>query len=242
MESIDIQNARWEVIMSKYVITFSKTGDIKFTSHLDINRMFRRIFRKVNVDIAYSQGFNPHPKMNFAQPLSLGYEALNEMLEITTKTDYEPERLKELITNQMPDGMKVLNCQRISDSVSSLAALAVEATYELEFPVTESIDFHKLIEEYLLQDEIIIEKLNKKKRKITINIREKIRDLYLKNKRNDKVTIVAKLDCGSASNVSPEYVISTLIQFGNLNIKREEVDVTRMEIKLVEKVCNSIQK
>ena len=61
--------------MYKYTIVFSKTGLVKYISHLDMLRLFKRAFRRAGIELAYSQGFNPHPKMGFAQPLSLGYEA-----------------------------------------------------------------------------------------------------------------------------------------------------------------------
>ena len=66
--------------MSKYVLTFSKSGLIRFTSHLDMLRLFKRGFRRAGIELKYSQGFNPHPRMGFAQPLSLGYLAEAELL------------------------------------------------------------------------------------------------------------------------------------------------------------------
>ena len=58
--------------MSRYVIKFSKEGNIRYISHLDLLRLFKRSFKRVGIKLQYSQGFNPHPKMSFAQPLSLG--------------------------------------------------------------------------------------------------------------------------------------------------------------------------
>ena len=55
--------------MFKYVLTFSKTGIICYTSHLDIMRMFNRVIKRAGIRLSYSQGFNPHPKMGFAQPI-----------------------------------------------------------------------------------------------------------------------------------------------------------------------------
>ncbi len=55
----------------KYIIEFSKTGTICYTSHLDIMKVFKRAFNRAGIRLAYSQGFNPHPKMGLAQPLSL---------------------------------------------------------------------------------------------------------------------------------------------------------------------------
>ena len=216
--------------MSKYIITFSKNGNIKYTSHLDINRMFRRILRKIGIQLEYSQGFNPHPKMNFAQPLSLGYEANNEMLEITTKENYKPWFIESELSSQMPMGIKIVGCQYADDSVSSLAALANQADFIIRFQYDGEKDLNKCLQDYLGQKEILIEKLNKKKKPVTINIREKIQSIGLVRHANGLVEMKMKLDCGSASNLSPEYVISTFFDFADVDVKRENVDVTREKI------------
>ena len=54
--------------MSKYILTFEKSGYIRYTSHLDMVRLFQRAIRRSGIILAYSQGFNPHPKMSFSVP------------------------------------------------------------------------------------------------------------------------------------------------------------------------------
>ncbi|MFR0902151.1 MAG: TIGR03936 family radical SAM-associated protein [Anaerovoracaceae bacterium] len=67
---------------NRYVLKFTKNGYAKYTSHLDMLRFFKRAFRKSGISLRYSQGFNPHPKMSFAQPLSLGYSSSFELLNL----------------------------------------------------------------------------------------------------------------------------------------------------------------
>ena len=81
--------------MYKYAVGFSKTGTICYTSHLDIMRLFNCVIKRAGIKLAYSHGFNPHPKMVFAQPLSLGYTGLNEYIEIETTEDHEPGYIAE---------------------------------------------------------------------------------------------------------------------------------------------------
>lgn len=68
-------------------ITFSKTGDIRFISHLDLMSLFERALRRARVPLWYSEGFNPHPKLNFALPLSVGTESLCEMCDVSVEGD-----------------------------------------------------------------------------------------------------------------------------------------------------------
>ncbi|MBQ9964192.1 MAG: DUF2344 domain-containing protein, partial [Clostridia bacterium] len=55
-------------------ITFSKTGSARYISHLDLNRTMTRAVRRAGLPIWYTEGFNRHPYLTFAAPLSLGYE------------------------------------------------------------------------------------------------------------------------------------------------------------------------
>ena len=82
--------------MSKYIIEFSKTGTICYTSHLDLMRIFKRVFKRTGIALAYSQGFNPHPKMGFAQPLSLGYWGMEEYIEFETAEEWQPDQLLQI--------------------------------------------------------------------------------------------------------------------------------------------------
>ena len=85
--------------MSEYIIEFSKTGTICFTSHLDMMRIFKRVFKRTGVALAYSQGYNPHPKMGFAQPLSLGYWGMKEYFECETAGEWENDQLLQRLAS-----------------------------------------------------------------------------------------------------------------------------------------------
>jgi len=63
-------------------ITFAKGETLKYISHLDLARAWERALRRAGVPLAYSQGFNPRPKMAFAAALPVGYTATAEMVDI----------------------------------------------------------------------------------------------------------------------------------------------------------------
>ena len=67
--------------MTRYIMQFSKTGTSCYISHLDLVRVFHRAFKRAGIKLEYSKGFNPHPKMVFAQLLSLGFTCLREFFE-----------------------------------------------------------------------------------------------------------------------------------------------------------------
>ena len=74
-------------------ILFSKMGRAKYVSHLDLVRTMTRAVRRADIPLWYTEGFNRHPYLTFAAPLSLGYEGLRESMDI---------RLEEEMDSQSP--------------------------------------------------------------------------------------------------------------------------------------------
>ncbi|SCJ80223.1 Uncharacterized protein conserved in bacteria [uncultured Eubacterium sp.] len=222
--------------MNRYIIRFSKEGYIKYTSHLDMLRLFKRAFKKTRILLAYSQGFNPHPKMGFAQPLSLGYTSKCELLEFETTKSFDPLEIKERLSNVMPEGVELLDCRRLDTDVKSLASVVTEAEYEVIFPVpADMVNFQKLVENYLNQEQIIAEKRQKKTRKmVAVDIKGKIREMAIT--AGEKLTLHLKLDSGSNSNLSPEQVITTFLAYTGLDVKRYDVEVERTKINFDSKL------
>lgn len=216
--------------MNKYVIEFSKSGYLKFTSHLDMLRLFKRSFKKTGVSLAYSQGFNPHPKMGFAQPLSLGYTSKGELLEFETREPYDTVDIKRRISGVMPEGIEIKECVEADITVKSLAAAVKSSWYRVVFPVrADSVDFEKILKDYLECKEILAEKRQKRTKKmVTVDIRSKIRQIDLENE--EMLTLNMCLDSGSTSNLSPEQVITSFIRFARLDINRYDVEVERTKI------------
>ena len=124
--------------MSKYVIEFTKTGTICYTSHLDLMRIFKRVFKRTDTPLAYSQGFNPHPKMGFAQPLSLGYWGMEEFFECETADEWEPDQLLQRLAQGMPEGIDLKRCLPAEHLTKTLAAHTVAAEYMIAVPLEEA--------------------------------------------------------------------------------------------------------
>ena len=188
--------------MYKYAVGFSKTGTICYTSHLDIMRLFNRVIKRAGIKLAYSHGFNPHPKMVFAQPLSLGYTGLNEYIEIETTEDHEPGYIAEKLSELMPPGLDIKGCERMAEGRKTLAAMTVAAEYMIEIPLAEPVDMSdgEIAELYMSQDRIITLKKQKKKKKVPveIDIKPMIRQLQV-SQQDGLIVIDTVLDSGSIS-------------------------------------------
>ena len=218
--------------MYKYAVGFSKTGTICYTSHLDIMRLFNRVIKRAGIKLAYSHGFNPHPKMVFAQPLSLGYTGLNEYIEIETTEDHKPGYIAEKLSELMPPGLDIKGCERMAEGRKTLAAMTVAAEYMIEIPLAEPVDMSdgEIAELYMSQDRIItLKKQKKKKVPVEIDIKPMIRQLQV-SQQDGLIVIDTVLDSGSISNLSPELLIKTFTERLGIDTDRSEMDVTRKQI------------
>ena len=216
--------------MNRYVLKFAKEGYSRFTSHLDMLRLFKRAFKRSGISLVYSQGFNPHPKLGFAQPLSLGYTSVCELLEFETEDAYNPDQIKDFLAPIMPEGITILQCSPMAKEIKSLASSAVAAEYRVLFPVKRSDrDYEGILKDYLAQDQIMAEKRQKKTKKmVSADIRPKIRDIQIAE--GNQLTLDMRLDCGSQSNLSPEQDISSFIAFAQIPAERQEIRVERRNI------------
>ncbi|HIU25611.1 MAG TPA: DUF2344 domain-containing protein [Candidatus Copromorpha excrementigallinarum] len=218
--------------MYKYLLEFSKTGTICFISHLDTMRLFKRSFKRAGIDPAYSKGFNPHPKMSFAQPLALGYEGLAEYMEFETEDYRDPGEVKEKINRLMPEGIKILRCLEAAGMTKTLASAVEAAEYLIKIPAENLLgkEGEEMKEAYMGSPEIMAEKVSKKKKRTEyVDIKPMIRDISLYTEEGI-LTAEAVLDCGSRSNLSPELVIKTLDAAFCLKADRSEAEVTRRRI------------
>ena len=218
--------------MAKYILTFSKSGTICYTSHLDMMKMFKRIFKRAKIKQSYSQGFNPHPKMGFAQPLSLGYWGMNELLEFETDEEYDASYIEQTLQPLMPEGIVITSCSSAKPSKKTLAARTEAAEYIIAIPLHEQLgmDSAQITERYMGQERITTTKKQKKKKEaVTIDIKPMIRDISFAVEA-ETLFVTALLDSGSTSNLSPELLISTLTEFLKINTERSDIQVARKKI------------
>lgn len=218
--------------MSQYAIKFSKEGYICYTSHLDLLRLFKRAFKKAGIRLSYSQGFNPHPKMGFAQPLSLGYASVGEYLEFETDDSYQTEELKALVSAQMPEGVRIFSCETLDGQKKSLAARNHAAEYIIGMPVGRELggQAEQLCRDFLAQENIFVQKKQKKSGKMKeVDIREKIQSLHFLAE-GENLLVTGLLDSGSHSNLSPELLITAIADFFHISLDRSEVGVMRTKL------------
>ena len=139
-------------------IFFNKNGDMIYISHLDLLRLFERIFRKSGIKLKHSEGFTPRPKISLASPISLGEEAYNEPMDVEFLDDIQNEELLSKMNLNSPAGLEFL---KIED-VEKKSNIALEFT-NLIYKIASSEEVLDSLEELYQKDEIIEERLKRGK-------------------------------------------------------------------------------
>jgi radical SAM-linked protein len=117
----------------RLALHYCKYGSLKYLSHLDVQRLWQRMFHIAGLEPEQTQGFNPHPKLRFALPLATGYYSQAEVLEIYLVNQLPPQEAAKRLNRFLPRGMEVLNAAVLDSSVPKLTALVTGVGYRLEF-------------------------------------------------------------------------------------------------------------
>lgn len=210
--------------MNRYILRFYKHGNMRFISHLDLQTLFQRAIKRGEVKAAYSNGYNPHELMNIVQPLSLGFEGEEELLELDTLISYEPEDLIKRLNLALPEGIKFFSCEETERKNQSTSCPTKSAEYTAVF--NENVSQNLRLKDFLEQSEITVLKRDKKtKSMVEKDVKAMIIDI-----KTAENSVYLNLACGSNSTVNPLAVLKSLFSFSCLEFNQEECRITRIKL------------
>ena len=115
--------------MDKLRLRFEKTDRAVYISHLDLMHTMQRAFSRAGYELRYSEGFNPHPQISIALPLSVGMASVCELMDFRLKEEAAPEELPARLTAVMPEGIRVTDCYVPENKVALLKYLEIEGSF-----------------------------------------------------------------------------------------------------------------
>ncbi len=206
---------------NNYYLRYERDQRVKYVSHLDFVRMFGRALRRAHLPIAFSEGFNPHPLLTFALPLSVGYTSECEILEIVLTESVPSEEIVERLNAVLPEGVKIISAHVGKSNMKKLD-IALYEVYPQKTPAG--------ILDLLLMNEILIEKKTKSGIKET-DIRPDIKDIKVSLEKIEMI-----LSAGSRANLKPEVVIAAMnkyidgYQSGSCHYHRKQIFDAEMNV------------
>lgn len=165
-----------ELIQRRLRMRFSKTGQIRYLSHLELINLFTRAVQRAGVPILFSQGFHPHPRFSFATATSVGVESYAEYLDLFVGDMGADEALLRL-NRVLPAGMSILESVEVDLKAPSLSPLIEATRYRVILPGYDPELLQQQCVRFLAHDSWILTR-HKKGQSQSIDLRQETRSLH----------------------------------------------------------------
>lgn len=206
-------------------VFFVKEGPSKYMSHLDLMRCMTRTIRRAGVPIWYTEGFNPHPFMTFAMPLSLGTSGMCETMDVRLTEDMPFEEVRSRLNSALCEGIHVT---KVDYQVAKATAIQ-SAVYRITL-TAEGVSGEELcdwMKQYLSQDVITVQKKNKKKQLVDMDVKPHVMAFDVST-AGECAVLSIRLPAGNNVNINPGIVLKGLestkkMAFDKCDIVRERI-------------------
>lgn len=146
--------------MDKLRLRFEKKDRAVYISHLDLMHTMQRAFSRAGYELKYSEGFNPHPQISIALPLSVGASSLCEIMDFKLTHDVDVSEIPGKLSAVMPEGIKVTDCYEAQNKVALLKYLEIEGIFE--YDERDTAKMRDELESFYAAEQIVITKKTKR--------------------------------------------------------------------------------
>lgn len=182
-------------------VWFEKYHEARYISHLDLNRYMPRALRRAKIPAWYTEGYNKHLYINFAVPLSMGFESRNDCFEIKITDDcFSDEKIINDLNLAMPLGIKIVNITQPEIAFKNIRF----ASYKIYTEI--GADHFEEVNEFLALDKIDVLKKTKRGENV-INLKDCLFEVSVE-REDGFIVINATLPAGCVNNINPTLILS----------------------------------
>lgn len=213
----------------KILCKFTKLGYLKFISHLDLVDLFQRTLFQNKVDVKFSEGFNPHPRMSIAYPLPLGIESNSEYMEIYLNSKIDLKDFLIKMNEKLPQGIKIVEAKYDDDESISNKVKSVVYAFKLLntfYDKNKDIDLAKELNKINDMNDVEIERKRKKGKK-RIFVKENAKD-YLNRLDLKDNAIYAYIKMSEQGSLKPALVFDILNNYTDIVMDELDIDLERI--------------
>jgi len=191
-------------------ITFAKGEPIKYISHLDLMRTWERALRRAQVPLAYSEGFNPRPKISIAAPLPVGFTGRGEVMDIVLSRRTSPYSFAKRLKPHLPPGLEILSVEEVYLSLPSLPSQMRYAEYRVVVEREETLaEMEKRVEQVLSAQSL--PRQRERKGKVTeYDLRPLIDNLWIESREGTTCVLEMRLQSDSQATGRPDEVLEAM--------------------------------
>lgn len=230
---------------------YTKKGDLVYLSHLDLVRLFERAFRRTQVPLAFTQGFNPHPMISFAAPLSVGVSSEAEYFDVVLSEPLAVEHFISTLNDTLPEDIQILQAVQMDEKQArALMQEAALMVYSLSFSLKKPVEIEKiaeLVDSFQNQEEIIIQKkgkdgtgknnkrFGKRKKMKEVDILPYIHTFTVKKQLGLLVELRLEIKVFDQATIKPLLIFNKWLEITGLPVEEDSLFIERKEICKLDK-------
>ncbi len=194
--------------MRKMRVKYKKLGRGAYLSHLDTMRTLQRVIGRAEIEVKHSEGFNPHPYLSIALPLSLGYTSECEFMDIVVLNDISTEEICSRLNAAAPEGFEITEAYENGTKVGEIGASQYIITFEYDNGIPSGAE--EKIGELFNRKPLAMIKKSKSGEK-EVDLTEFIKEISVKVDENN--LIIDACLCAGNDNLNPEYILRAVEKY-----------------------------
>ena len=188
-------------------LIYEKYDTLRYSSTLDLQKIWERSLRRAKINITYTQGFHPHPKMQIALPLPLGFISQVEVIDIWIDDDLNSNQIKKQLYNKLPYGLKIKSILEIESTSNSFVNQIKSVSYKVKIN-SKNLNF----EEFQNRINQFIEKktIHRTRMKKSYDLRPLVNSLLLVSDKNSSIYLLMNLSAKAGKTGRPDEIVDEL--------------------------------
>ena len=200
-------------------IRFAKRGKLKFISHLDLCRTMQAAMLRANLPLWYTEGYNPHPRITIALPLSVGCESECELLDVRVTELPDFAQTAKKLGNATVHELEILE---IYEPIAKFSDIGF-AEYKIYFDLPYSDDYPALF-----SGQVMVQKRTKRG-DVDTDISKMIKSIKFEAESHGTLCR-AVLSASPDSYLNPEYIVRAIENSRGMDKNSFEYSICRMNI------------
>jgi radical SAM-linked protein len=196
--------------MQRIRVSFRRGRKLKYISHLDIVRLWQRACARAGIALAYSEGFNPRPRISIASPLPLGIIGEAELMDVYCSGNVTPHYFIRALNSQLPEGMDINQAILVTVEQPALQALLSRAEYLVDVATDKTKDEIKQAIAKLLACAEMPWQHRRDTGIKEYDLRPLVEDVKLQKLEGGIATLAMRLRCDNSGTGRPEQVVLAL--------------------------------
>lgn len=206
--------------MSRVLLSIRKGEEIKYLSHRDVIRSFEYALRRARIPVAYSEGFNPRPKMSFGGAIGVGVTSDDEKIQLDLSEILTPAEVMERLNSVLPSGIRILSAEDVPEGRKSPLSKLNASEFRLNLSCGDGCspeDVKPAVDRLLASGEIKIVRVREGKRK-PIDLRPFLLSADTRL-QGESVSVDVALRSGDTGGAGPRDFVQALGELvPNLNV------------------------